>query len=40
MILTLELIGSMGGGIPLMVIVWAVALIIELIIYLKINKKS
>lgn len=40
MILTLELIGSMGGGIPLMVIVWAVALIIELIIYFKINKKS
>ena len=40
MILTLELIGSMCGGIPLMVIVWAVALIIELIIYLKINKKS
>lgn len=40
MILTLELIGSMGGGIPLMVIVWAVALIIELIIYLKTNKKS
>lgn len=40
MILTLQAIGSIGGGIPLMVIVWAVALIIELIIYLKINKKS
>lgn len=40
MILTLQAIGSIGGGIPLMVIVWAVALIIEFIIYLKINKKS
>ena len=40
MILTLQAIGSIGGGIPLMVIVWAVALIIELIIYFKINKKS
>lgn len=40
MILTLQAIGSIGGGIPLMVIVWAVALIIELIIYSKINKKS
>ena len=39
MILTLQAVGSIGGGIPLMIIVWAVALIIELIIYLKINKK-
>lgn len=40
MILTLQAVGSIGGGIPLMVIVWAVALIVELIVYLKINKKS
>lgn len=39
MILTLQAVGSIGGGIPLMVIVWAIALVVELIIYIKINKK-
>ena len=40
MILTLQAVGSIGGGIPLMIIVWAIALIVELIVYAKINKKS
>lgn len=39
MILTLQAIGSIGGGIPLMLIVWALVLVLELIIYIKINKK-
>lgn len=39
MILTLQAVGSISGGIPLMVIVWAIALVLELVIYIKINKK-
>lgn len=34
MILTLQAVGSISGGIPLMVIVWALALVLELIIYI------
>lgn len=40
MILTLQAVGSIGGGIPLMVIVWAVALIVELILYVLIDKNK
>ena len=34
MLLVLEFIGLAGGGFPFMIIVWAVALLAEVIIYL------
>lgn len=40
MLLFLELIGSMGGGFPYMVIVWAIALLVEIIIYFVLKKKE
>lgn len=40
MLLFLELMGSMGGGFPYMVIVWAIALLVEIIIYFVLKKKE
>lgn len=40
MLLFLELLGSMGGDFPYMVIVWAVALLIEVIVYCVLKKKE
>lgn len=40
MLLFLELIGSMGGGFSYMVIVWAIALLVEIIIYFVLKKKE
>ena len=37
MLLTLSLIGSIGGGFPFMLIVWGIALLIEVIIYARIK---
>lgn len=39
MLYTLLLIGKIGGGFPFMIIVWAVALVAELIAYLVLRKK-
>ena len=39
MLYTLLLIGKIGGGFPFMIIVWAVALVAELISYLVLKKK-
>lgn len=39
MILALKLIGTIGGGFPFMIIVWAIALIAEIIIYLILRRK-
>ena len=40
MLYTLKLIGMIGGGFPFMIIVWGVALLAELIIYLVLNRKN
>lgn len=40
MLLFLELLGSMGGDFPYMVIVWTVALLIEVIVYFVLKKKE
>lgn len=40
MLYTLKLIGMIGGGFPFMIIVWGVALLIEIIIYLVLYKKN
>lgn len=40
MLYTLRLIGMIGGGFPFMIIVWGVALLAELIIYLVLYKKN
>ena len=40
MLLFLELLGSMGGDFPYMVIVWAVALLVEVIVYCVLKKKE
>ena len=40
MLLTLKLIGNIGGGFPFMIIVWAVALIAEFIALIILNKKG
>lgn len=40
MLYTLKLIGMIGGGFPFMIIVWGVALLAELIIYLVLYKKN
>lgn len=40
MLLFLELLGSMGGDFPYMVIVWTVALLIEAIVYCVLKKKE
>lgn len=40
MLYTLLLIGKIGGGFPFMIIVWAVALVVELIAYLVLRKKA
>lgn len=40
MLYTLLLIGKIGGGFPFMIIVWAVALVAELIAYLVLRKKA
>ncbi len=40
MLYTLKLIGMIGGGFPFMIIVWGVALLIEIIIYLVLNRKN
>lgn len=40
MLFTLKLIGSIGGGFPFMIVVWAAALILECIAYLILNKRS
>ena len=37
MLLTLLLLGSIGGGFPYMIIVWGIALIVEVIIYARIK---
>ena len=37
MLLTLSLIGSVGGGFPFMLIVWGIVLLIEVIIYARIK---
>lgn len=39
MLLVLKLIGMMGGGFPFMIIVWAVALIVEIVALAVIKKK-
>lgn len=39
MILTLQLVGQIGGGFPIMIIVWAVALIAEIVAYFILKKK-
>ena len=39
-ILTLKLINKVSGGFPFMIIVWAVALLAEVIAYIIINKRS
>ena len=40
MLLFLELLGSIGGNFPYMVIVWTVALLIEVIVYFVLKKKE
>lgn len=40
MLYTLRLIGMIGGGFPFMIIMWGVALLAELIIYLVLNRKK
>lgn len=40
MLYTLRLIGMIGGGFPFMIIVWGVALLAELIIYLVLSRKN
>lgn len=40
MLLFLELLGSMGDDFPYMVIVWAVALLVEVIVYCVLKKKE
>lgn len=40
MLLTLKVIGIVGGGFPFMIIVWGLALIIELAVLIIINKKD
>lgn len=40
MLYTLLLIGKIGGGFPFMIIVWAVALVAELIAYLVLRRKN
>lgn len=40
MLYTLLLIGKIGGGFPFMIIVWAVALVGELVAYLVLRKKA
>lgn len=40
MLLFLELLGSVGGDFPYMVIVWAVVLLIEIIVYFVLKKKE
>ena len=40
MLLTLKLIGNIGGGFPFMIIVWAIALIAEFIALIILNKKG
>ena len=40
MLYTLKLIGMIGGGFPFMIIVWGVALLVEIIIYLVLYKKN
>lgn len=40
MLLFLELLGSMGGDFPYMVIVWTVALLVEVIVYCVLKKKE
>lgn len=40
MLLFLELIGSMGGNFPYMVVVWSVALLVEVIVYFVLKKKE
>ena len=40
MLYTLKLIGMIGGGFPFMIIVWGVALLAELIIYLVLSRKK
>lgn len=37
MLLTLSLIGSIGGGFPFMLLVWGIALLVEVIIYARIK---
>ena len=39
MLLVLKLIGIMGGGFPFMIIVWAVALVVEIVALIIIKKK-
>lgn len=39
-LLCLELVGNLGGGFPLMLIVWSVALIIECVSYYYLKKKE
>ena len=40
MLLTLKLVGSIGGGFPFMIIVWGIALIAEFIALIILNKKG
>ena len=40
MLLFLELMGSMGGNFPYMVVVWSVALLVEVIVYFVLKKKE
>ena len=40
MLLTIKLIGFIGGGFPFMIIVWAVALLTEIIALIVLNKKE
>ena len=40
MLLTLKLIGNIGGGFPFMIIVWGIALIAEFIALIILNKKG
>ena len=40
MLLTLKLIGNIGGGFPLMIIVWGIALSAEFIALIILNKKG
>lgn len=40
MLFTLELLGSVGGGFPFMIIVWGVALLAEIVIYFILKEKN
>lgn len=40
MLLFLKLLGSMGGNFPYMVVVWSVALLVEIIVYFVLKKKE